>query len=47
MIGLFRSSSAIYTDVYDRLPNVFSSSAVEQVIDAVIRSNVLAIFSVS
>jgi hypothetical protein len=45
MIDLFRSSKIplVYTNLYERLTNVFSNSEAEAIIDAVIRSNVLAI----
>jgi hypothetical protein len=45
MIDLFRSSKipAIYADLYERLTNVFSSSEAEEIITAVILSNVLSV----
>jgi hypothetical protein len=49
IIDLFRSSQipVIYTNLYNRLANGFSTSEGEEVIKAVIRSNVVAIFSKS
>jgi len=47
MIDLFRSSKipAIYTELYERLINVFSHSEAEEIINAVILSNVLSVSS--
>ena len=49
MIDLFRSSKipVIYTDLHGRLTNILSSSEADEIIEAVIRSNVLTSFSKS